>query len=172
MLDEFSECFAKFSEVTAQLVRSHVDHSLNPPSLEGLYKAFVQNVARYKHRGFREEREVRIVAYPLGPKMLEMVKRDHPEETKRNRALKEIKVRDGDVKFVELFGFGRELPISTVIVGPGLNQRERARWVQSLLRKHMKASVRVVCSQTPFIGMRRTGATREACAQASSTHPR
>ena len=153
--EEFRDCFTRIGAAASQLLRSHADKSLPQPSLDGVYKALVENIARCKHRGFSEEKEVRIVVNPIGPKVQAMLKREYPIEPKSNQPLKEIQVRDDNVKYIELFGFGKELPISKIIVGPSRDQRTMALSAEDMLRRYMKSRVRVELSQTPFTGIRR-----------------
>jgi len=93
--------------------------------------------ATFKHRGFDEEREVRLVLSLLGPSL------------ESNPALKSIRqhpiktmVRDGTtVPYVELCarevnGVKQHLPIKRIIVGPHRDKSDRKRAVQLLLKQH------------------------------------
>lgn len=91
----------------------------------------------FKHRGFAEEREVRLVLNLLGPKLESHPKlqpvRQHPVKTT---------VREGaTVPFVELCvreadGVRQHLPIKRIIVGPHRDKDDRKRAVQLLLKQH------------------------------------
>lgn len=106
----------------------------------------------FKHRGFAEEREVRLVLSLLGPGLesypeLQSV-RQHPVKTT---------VRGGaTVPFVELCvreasGVRQHLPIKRIIVGPHRDKNDRKRAVQLLLKQHgLTADVSV--SDIPYRG--------------------
>lgn len=93
--------------------------------------------AIFKHQGFNEEKEVRLVLSLLGPSL------------ESNPALKSIRqhpiktmVRDGTtVPYVELCarevnGVKQHLPIKRIIVGPHRDKSDRKRAVQLLLKQH------------------------------------
>lgn len=106
----------------------------------------------FKHRGFSEEHEVRLVLSLIGPKLeshsdLQSI-RQHPIKTK---------VRGGTtVPFVELCvrevsGVRQHLPIKRIIVGPHRDKNDRKRAVQLLLKQHgLTADVSV--SDIPYRG--------------------
>src|SRR5262249_40951184 len=56
------------------LVRENLDHTVT----EETRMEFMQSVTRFKHRGFKEEREVRIVVSPWTPELLNKLG-DDPE---------------------------------------------------------------------------------------------
>lgn len=106
----------------------------------------------FKHRGFVEEREVRLVLSLLGPAL-----ESHPElQSVRQHPIKTT-VRDGaTVPFVELClreanGVREHLPIKRIIVGPHRDKNERKRAVELLLKQHgLTAEVSV--SDIPYRG--------------------
>lgn len=106
----------------------------------------------FKHRGFKEEREVRLVLSLLGTEL-----ESHPKlRSVRQHAIK-TKFRMGEaVPFVELCvrevnGVRQHLPIKRIIIGPHRNKNDRKRAVQLLLKQHgLDADVSV--SDIPYRG--------------------
>lgn len=106
----------------------------------------------FKHRGFDEEKEVRLVLSLFGSEMESHVgikaAPEHPVKAM---------VRGGaTVPFVELCvketnGVRENLPIKKVIVGPHRDKNERKRAVQLLLRQH-GVSAEVCVSDIPYRG--------------------
>lgn len=95
----------------------------------------------FKHIGFREEREVRIVAIPVpvGGKHLD-----------RREIVSFIDIRGPTARrrFLPLFGFDdHAIPIKRIIVGPSRNQNDGVSFVRYLVSK----SVEVVRSATPWL---------------------
>lgn len=106
----------------------------------------------FKHRGFAEEREVRLVLNLLGPKL-----ESHPElQSVRQHPVKS-RVREGTtVPFVELCvreasGVRQHLPIKRIIVGPHRDKNDRERAVKLLLKQH-GLNVKVSVSDIPYRG--------------------
>lgn len=105
----------------------------NQRRLDDAYAPMTSLSCTCKHWSFHEEREVRIVAIPMTPKLL----RKNPNPDVIRRPLKELKHRNQHgalLPYIELFGHeGDRLPIKRVIIGPHLNQDARQRGVASLL---------------------------------------
>jgi len=106
----------------------------------------------FKHRGFSEEREVRLVLGLLGPGL-----ESHPElQSVRQHPVKTT-VREGaTVPFVELCvqevsGVRQHLPIKRIIIGPHRDKDDRKRAVKLLLKQYdLNADVSV--SEIPYRG--------------------
>lgn len=111
-----------------------------------IFTPFSRAATLLKHRGFREEREVRIVACPQSARAL-------ADRGKRNELLgwppiKKVRLHNSK-KYVALFGsLNATLPIKRIIVGPGANQNEDF----ELARSMVSDRVLIVKSETPFIG--------------------
>lgn len=111
--------------------------------------------SRYKHFGFREEAEVRIVATPTNDALFEHL--SHSGSDKRPRKPIEFEPRDGVlVPYLMLFGGDiegkrQQLPISKIIVGPHADREKRQRAVQLLL-KQRAIDAEVMVSDIPFLG--------------------
>ena len=122
----------------------------NPiPDDESLTSLFISGATRFKHQGFREEREVRVVAVPATSKMLASELSKHPEYGSPDR-WKHVHVRDVKrIRYIALFDtLKATLPIKRVIVGPSRNQDEN----YARARATIVEGVPVTRSATPFIG--------------------
>jgi hypothetical protein len=111
----------------------------------GLAAFFMSACPLFKHQGFREEREVRIVAIPGAREVL----RSHPEYDVSER-WKTIQVRgDANIPYLKLNDHGNKgaLPIKRVIVGPSQAQAENLERARGIV-----GDIPVVRSTTPFRG--------------------
>jgi hypothetical protein len=105
-----------------------------------LFTPFSRAATLLKHRGFREEREVRIVACPQSERAL--ADRGMPP-------LKKVRELSNSKKCVALFeSLSATLPIKRIIVGPGANQKKDYEFARSVVADQ----VPIVISETPFIG--------------------
>ena len=97
-------------------------------SLMPLLNIFLKATTRLKHQGFREEKEIRIVANPYTKALDDHIRESgEPSYEARKKPFKDIvKDRSTGREYIDLFAFngGRRLPIRRVIVGPSLNQFE------------------------------------------------
>jgi len=116
------------------------------PSLKDIVEPFVKSSTMLKHRGFEEEKEIRIVVSPY----LEGQQGIFAKAPGEAGALKTLKYRrrgEREVRYIELFG-SQPLPIKRVIVGPSavqnFNHQEAV--------KIVPGEVEVSKSETPFIG--------------------
>jgi hypothetical protein len=123
-------------------------------ALENIYPALVNCSCRYKHWGFKEEKEVRIVALPANKKILELAKSQG--ETVNEKPRSHFMRSGTPVPYINLFeGITHPpekcLPIKRIIVGPHPNKKERKRAVEILRDQHgIKAEVYV--SDIPYLG--------------------
>jgi hypothetical protein len=107
----------------------------------------------FKHRGFEEENEVRLVLSLFGPRLESLPEtrsmRQHPVKTR---------IRMGEaVPYVELLardvnGLRQRLPINRIIVGPHRDKNGRKRAVQLLLKQHGLNPEMVTVSDIPYRG--------------------
>jgi hypothetical protein len=118
---------------------------------------FLEGAARFKHQGFHEEREVRIVAMPGTATLAEYAKKEHREF--EDKPLPDIQQRppNGPLRIALFEGRDVKLPIKRVIVGPSRNQAEKA----AAARKLMGESVAITCSHTPWLPS--AGDTQRSC---------
>lgn len=119
-------------------------------SASALNAAFIKSLAQYKHRGFAEEKEIRIVAPPYHQSLVERMEKAGKSDERPQKA---IKFRGSLVPYIELFeGLDRALPIKAVIVGPHEDKEARTRKLRKYLDyKGLKIEVR--CSEIPFVGI-------------------
>ena len=110
----------------------------------GLARFFMSACPLFKHQGFREEREVRIVAIPAAREVLRSFVEQYPEYDVSDR-WKSIHVRgDENIRYLKFNDNPNKgaLPIKRVIVGPSQAQNARS----------IVGDIPVVCSATPFRG--------------------
>lgn len=123
-------------------------------SFEPMFIPLTALSCHHKHRGFREEQEVRLVAIPIGDELYELANKDGD-----NRPRKDVhfRVQEGVlIPYIKLFG--KELsgeavnfPIKKIIVGPHPDRIKRQKAIEMLLRQTgMKAEVTI--SEIPYIG--------------------
>ena len=116
----------------------------NLPNVDRLFRPFVGATSRFKHRAFREESEVRIVAYPLREEEI-------PEQERTlTRSFKRTHIRCGNIAYIKLFDGNRDLPfpIKRIVVGPYSRQVDlRA----EALRLVADQDFPVECSCTPYM---------------------
>lgn len=117
------------------------------------YKAF-NSIAvlstLWKHRGFKEEREVRIVVGEPSPKIQRELANEVTTPFRRIYAFS----RNGTVvPCIHLFEDQKlvTLPIRRIIVGPHLDKKQRRKAVEILLKNH-GIDAEVTVSATPFRG--------------------
>ena len=122
---------------------------------ETIYEAVTTLSCLYKHWGFHEEKEVRVVAVPVHASVTE-ISASIPDA----KPLKPVKsfIRDGcPVPYIELFKGGRvespehKLPIVRVIVGPHKDKELRREATELLLQAH-GIDADVLVSEIPYIG--------------------
>lgn len=121
-----------------------------PDTLKG-YLPFVKCISRYKHYGFSEENEVRIVALPtvMDQEYLKLANSDgvtlKPEKERKFRN------KNGQhIPYIELFcSIDIDLPIEKIIVGPHKEKETRAAALRVILRK---TNIEITCSDIPYVG--------------------
>jgi hypothetical protein len=113
------------------------------------YTPFVSCISRYKHFGFSEEKEVRVVALPtlIDDEIIKLAKADgttlKPEKVRKFRLNNEQRV-----PFIELFDSADiKLPIGKIIIGPHKNKEAREAELRDLLSK---TNIEIVCSEIPY----------------------
>jgi hypothetical protein len=100
-----------------------------------------------KHRGFAEEREIRIVAIPRSEQVIEDAGAKNLPTGQP--PLKEVYATGESKKYVALFeSLDAVLPITRIIVGPGAKQEEDMEFAHALV----SGQVPIMISETPFIG--------------------
>ena len=112
-----------------------------------VFKTFSSAATLLKHRGFEEEREIRIVAIPL--KRRDFKKQIAIKDMTGYPPLKKVHYGENNRRYLALFeSFQEPLPITRIIVGPSQNQEGDEAFVHDLT----KGSVKITLSETPYIG--------------------
>lgn len=114
------------------------------------YIPFVKCISRYKHHGFSEENEVRVVALPtvIDEEYLKLAKAKDatlmPEKERKYRSKNEK-----SIPYIELFKSDDiDLPIEKIILGPHKDKETRAAELHTMLKK---TKIEITCSDIPYI---------------------
>lgn len=105
---------------------------------------------RLKHKGLREEREVRAVAYPMTKELEDAYKRLDSNYKPSGKPLKEIMRRPDGAPYIETLNLDGKsrLPIKRIIVGPQKDQEKVKREIEAILAD---PKIQVHCSETPLV---------------------
>lgn len=113
------------------------------------YLPFVSCISRYKHFGFSEEKEVRVVALPtvIDKEIIKMAEADgatlKPEKERKFRIF-----NGKHIPYIELFDSDDiKLPIEKIIIGPHKKKGERRAEILGILSK---SDIEIVCSDIPY----------------------
>lgn len=151
----FSKEFEADQTTMETFLSSHLQGADDDGNLENIFIAIMRCACRYKHWGFKEENEVRLIFIPHNKETREYARR---EGIAINHIQQKQYVRFGtSIPFVDLLegitSATRSLPIQRVIVGP-CAEHERARRVRAveiLLHQH-DIDAKVSASDIPFVG--------------------
>jgi hypothetical protein len=139
----FTELLSTSEAVIEAALRGNRDFAVNE-----VLPAFVSSASAFKHEGFYEEREVRLVAM-AGTEFAAKMER---KEGRDPLPLKEVFNRSRDKRerrHISLFGQDfAGLPIKRVIVGPSRSQDNNVALAQKIVGKKVPVSK----SATPYIG--------------------
>jgi hypothetical protein len=142
------ESFMQLLKVSQDVIEAAARKQEDAP-VDALWLPFIDVATSYKHRGFFEEREVRLVTFP-GTKLA-------ADKMKGVKGYKELPLkatftteRNGKrVIRIALFGAKSDpLPIQRVIVGASASQPENAAFASKLVG----GKIPVTNSATPFVG--------------------
>jgi len=114
------------------------------------YMPFVRCISRYKHFGFSEENEVRVVVLPtlIDDKFIKLAK-EYGENLKPQKERKSRSKNCESIPYIELFdSVDIKLPIEKIIIGPHKDKEARA---VELRGKLSKTNIEIVCSEIPFV---------------------
>ncbi len=146
--EDFLEAEQKLRAGIRELHRSE-----KSDSMEESYDAMITLSCRYKHLGFHEEQEVRVVAIPPNEDVLQLAKQSG--EAREARRISVFSRGGMLVPYLELFGENstpaRKLPIKRVIVGPHPLSSIRKKTVEVLLKSH-GYDADVCLSDIPYLG--------------------
>jgi hypothetical protein len=148
--EEFQPLIAKLSELYPLM-----SQDLEEGKLGEAFAHLASSFTRFKHRGFREEREVRIVAAPETAGLRDYIRQSEP--TYSGKPSKPISARGQGLvanRYIQLFDFEKDhpgLPIVRIIIGPHRHQSDIEAEVKSLTKG---MGIEITCSETPYIGRR------------------
>lgn len=134
--EEFDNDLKKVAQYIPFLTQSAFYKKESPSSVFPV-KEFLNCITRYKHFGFREEKEVRIVSLPVYDPKYQIF-----------NVRKEIKNR-GNVSYIDLFSELKiKLPITKIIVGPHRNKYKHAEFLKDRLQDD---EIEILISEIPYI---------------------
>ena len=150
--EKFETEFGDLFQALERFIHAQAE-SAEDPSVGGFFSPFFNAVTRFKHRGFKEENEVRLTASPISDPVYGKVEKERVEGDPPLKAIKPIHSREkrgNQAAYIILNDLPKRkrLPIVRIIVGPQRDQRQRAREVRKLIGKDR---IGIVCSETPFI---------------------
>lgn len=153
---DFSSTYKEIIEYGKNILRTILEES-NPDKAKSQFVSvilpFLMAACTLKHQGFREEREVRIIASPMTEEHFQRLSRATGGRLRTGRNLKTLLSRQQNrksINYVSLFDWqgNKRLPINRIIVGPHVDQDELVRRTSQLV----KDEAEVTRSQTPYIG--------------------
>lgn len=133
----------------AEHLADGITQGMQGPSREMIVE-FIAAATRFKHQGFREEQEARIIVIPMPHHVSDIARAQKlPGSEKENKLIKS-KIRDEvDIPYVALFEReGSRLPIRRLIVGPARNQDTSFANAIAAIGRNFP----LWRSETPFIG--------------------
>jgi hypothetical protein len=114
------------------------------------FHPFVRCISRYKHYGFSEENEVRVIALPTV--IDDELERRANADGVRLRPEKDVKFhkRNGqNVPYIDLFDSSDiQLPIDKIIIGPHVEKEARAEVIRAKLSN---TDIEITCSDIPYV---------------------
>jgi DUF2971 family protein len=144
---EFAELIGAVEKAMPKFLRTG-DTDFRP-----LYSPFMKSVSRYKHRGFAEEQEVRLLLSPTNRALSEEVEAKTAEGVngREERTMKEVRFKQCSTPYIMIFDtVEQELPIQRIIVGPHRDKEARREKLSRYLGLTGRA-IDVDCSATPLV---------------------
>ncbi len=149
--DELSEDISIIAGDVKELFNRVVKKETEKIAALKSYISFVHCISRYKHYGFSEENEVRVVVLPtvINQELLKLASADGAS-LKSEKERKFRKKNSQIIPYIELFNsIDIELPIEKIIVGPHKEKEARATALRVMLRN---TKIEITCSDIPFVG--------------------
>ena len=145
---ELSDSIAAIAHYTGSLLTHKLFNTTEEPDAGNAMSGFFQCTTRYKHRGFIEEREVRVAAWVRNTKTQAEIEKIGGTPA----ALKPVKHRERNKKkvpFINLFEQKEmQLPITKIIVGPHAKKEEFAERLKTQLEG---TSIEIAISDIPYV---------------------
>jgi hypothetical protein len=144
-----TEYFRELIKVSEEIVKARVVDDSNIGALASQsFIPFVSSAATTKHRGFYEEREIRLVAMPATNLADAEIKGKPGYKLMPIKPELALECNGCARRYISLFGRGFEkLPLVKVIVGPSREQKANIRLARELVRN----TVPVIASETPYL---------------------
>lgn len=141
--EKMSEEFKDYISALVGYIPSAADTIINTYSKKKTYpipyKEFVSCITRYKHFGFKEEREVRIISHLL-PETYDSSSEKRPRK---------IKNKVGEKCYIDILRHVDDsLPIKKIIVGPHKDKDKRTKYLKKILKD---TDIVVTCSEIPYV---------------------
>ena len=154
--EEFSENIKHIAEYGKELVESNFYPARykNKKSADAtkFLPSWINCITRFKHEGFQEEKEVRIVVHAI--KILEEIKKQAIKDGKIIPPEWDIKhrmVEEKNVDYIELFSsLDMSSAIKKIIIGPHREKDSRADILRNYI-KDKKYNIEVTVSKTPYV---------------------
>lgn len=137
------------SRAMIERVTGQLEKSVTVAEIESSYAAFARMASLFKHQGFYEEEETRIVAAPWREGVLDEQLREDPShlDSHVDKKIKQEQTDKGK-RSISLFADSPNLPIDRIIVGPSQDQEENFQFAKDITRNR----VRISRSKTPYVG--------------------
>lgn len=148
--DEFSEDLAVLASDVEKLFTIQMSGGKAGDANFCGFVPFVNCISRYKHHGFKEENEVRIVALPMTSEEDKLMEKEPVGKEIKKKERKFRNQGDERVPYIELFrNIEEKLPIKKIIVGPHKNKDKRVSTLRTMLQDY---EIEITCSDIPFVG--------------------
>lgn len=135
--DELKDSIDAIVEYVPALTETFVSKKVRKKARPVPYAEFLSSICRYKHFGFKEEREVRLYAHI--PK----------EKSKSDRRHAKLILEEKGKKIISLFSdLSENLPITRVIVGPHAQKKENIEMLSDMLSG---TKIQLDISEIPFL---------------------
>src|SRR5437660_12037085 len=111
---------------------------------------FIADATRFKHQGFREEQEARIIVIPMPQRVSDVARAQKlPGSEKADKPIKSKTRDEVNIPYAALFEReGSRLPIKRIIVGPARNQDASFADARTAVHRDFP----LWRSDTPFVG--------------------
>jgi len=152
-LDDFSinEKFGNLMLRCEQYVTKVLLGENTPDMIEDGFAPFAAATTLFKHQGFREENEVRIVTIPGTQQLSDRTKAEFPTKFVEKPIVEPHKIQNAEGKVrrhIPLLRYsGKRLPLKRVIVCPGPDQDQRLAHAKDLL-----GDMEITKSDIPWTG--------------------
>lgn len=148
-VEEIFEEFTGIEEAFAKFIADELAGEVNVAG--DIYTPFIGAITRYKHQGFAEESEVRIVAAPLPQRVLDQASKNVPGQKTKLKLFECLDTVEPPRLFITLRGNPDEMmPIKRIIVGPHRNQDSQEDCVRGLLTE-LGMQIVIKRSETPYV---------------------